>query len=175
MSLTQSAKKHPLLVNINGAAHIGVTTACQRVAMCLNAQAISTEVINVRRGIEAVEFKDDYILDKYKHLDVILLDRHHYTASAIKRRLHQPLWVCQEESVMPSLSVLLSCHGTVYKRFIKSNEDKRTALGHHDAYLSCRREHYGTPNHHVIDIDGKHGQLYAAGTIRSLILRELQR
>ena len=114
-------------------------------------------------------------LDKYKHLDVILLDRHHYTASAIKRRLQQPLWAFQEDSVMPGLSVLLSCHGTVYKRFIRSNEEPRTALGHHDAYLSCIKEHYGTPNHHVLDIDGKHGHLYAAGTIKSLILRELKR
>lgn len=167
--------KKPLLVNINGAAHIGVTTACQRVAMCLNAQAIATDVITVSRGIDAVEFEDDYILDKYKHLDVILLDRHHYTASAIKRRLQQPLWVWQEDSVKPSLSVLLSCHTTVYKRFIKSNEEPRTALGHHDAYLSCVKSHYGTSNHHVLDIDGKHGHLYAAGTIKSLIMRELKR
>ena len=45
--------KKPLLVNINGAAHIGVTTACNRVAMCLNAQAIATDVITVSRGIDA--------------------------------------------------------------------------------------------------------------------------
>ena len=175
MSLTQSTKNHPLLVNINGASHIGVTTACHRVAMCLNAQAIMTDVINVPRGINAVEFEDDYILDKYKHLDVILLDRHHYTASAIKRRLHHPLWVWQEDSVMPSLSVLLSCHSNVYKRFIRSNEDERTALGHHEAYLSCVKSHYGTSNHHVLDVDGKHGHLYAAGAIKSLILRELRK
>lgn len=172
--MSEQSKK-PLLVNINGAAHIGVTTACHRIAMCLNAQAIITEVIEVPRGINAVEFEDDYILDKYKHLDVILLDRHHYTSSAIKRRLQQPLWVWQEDSVMPDISVLLSCHSNVYKRFIKSNEDKRTALAHHDAYLSCVKTHYGTSNHHVLDIDGKHGHLYAAGTIKSLILRELKR
>ena len=166
-------KTLPLIVNINGAAHIGVTTACHRVARCLNAQGVSTDVIEVPRGIDAVEFEDDYILDKYKHLDVILLDRHHYTASAIKRRLNQPLWDWQADNVMPGLSVLLSCHSTVYKRFIRSNEDKNTALGHHEAHLSCIKEHYGTTNHHVIDIEGNYGHLYAAGTIKSLIMREL--
>lgn len=167
--------KKPLLVNINGAAHIGVTTACHRVARCLNAQAIATDVITVSRGIDAANFEDDYILDKYKHLEVILLDRHHYTASAIKRRLQQPLWMWQEDNVTPNISVLLSCHNDVYKRFIKSNEDKRTALGHHEAHLSCNKEHYGTYNHYMLDVDGKHGRLYAAGTIKSLIMRELKR
>lgn len=168
--------KKPLLVNINGAAHIGVTTVCDRLQRCLNAQGIITEVIEVSRGINAVEFDDAYIHDKYHHLDVILLDRHHYTASAIKRRLQQPLWVWSaEDSVTPDISILLSCHSNVYKRFIKSNEDERTALAHHDAYLSCLKTHYGTSNHHVLDIAAKHGHLYAAGTIKSLIMQELKR
>lgn len=172
LSIKENAKQ-PLLININGAKRIGVTTACQRVARCLNEQGIITDVVMIERGIDAVTFADDYLLDKYKHLDVILFDKHRNTDSAVKRRLIQPLWF--DDSVKPSLSVLLSCHSAVYKRFIRHNESKVNALAQHEAYLSCAKEHYGTSNHHVIDIDGKHGQLYAAGTIKSLILRELKR
>lgn len=164
-------QKQPLLVAINGAPHIGVTTACDRVARCLNEQGIITDVLTVERGVDAVNFKDDYLLDKYKHLGVILFDKHRNTESAVKRRLIQPLWF--DDRVKPSISVLLSCHGDVYKRFIRHNEAKLNALAQHEAYLSCNKEHYGTSNHFVIDIDGKHGQLYAAGTIKSLIMREL--
>lgn len=165
--------KQPLLININGAPHIGVTTACQRVARCLNEQGIVTDIVALERGIDSVNFEDDYILDKYKHVDVIIFDKHRNTESAIKRKLNQPLWF--DDSVKPNISVLLSCHRTAYKKFIRHNEDKVKALGRHESYLSCAKEHYGTVNHHVIDIDGKHGHLYAAGTIKSLILRELER
>ncbi len=163
----------PLLVNINGAPHIGVSTACHRVASCLNAQGIITNIIALERGIDAINFEDDYLIDMFSHVDVIIFDKHRSTESAIKRRLNQPLWF--DDSVKPNLSVLLSCHADVYKRFIWNSECKRKALAQHENYLTCPKEHYGTSNHHVIDIEGKHGHLYAAGTIKSLILRELRR
>ncbi len=166
-------KLGPLLINVSGAAHIGVTTACERVQRCLNAQGIITDVLNLARGIDVVNFDDDYVLGNYMHLDVILFDKHRNTDSAIKRRLIQPLW--EEEGVTPDISVLLSCTPDNYKRQICNRIDKRKKFEHHGYYLAINRDHYGTRNHHVVNIDGKNGQLYAAGTIKSLILRELKR
>ena len=85
----------------------------------------------------------------------------------------QPLW--DTEGVVPDISVLLSCTPDNYKCQIRNRIDKRKKFEHHGYYLAIDREHYGTRNHHVVNIDGKNGQLYAAGTIKSLILLELKR
>lgn len=166
-------KSGPLLVNISGAAHIGVTTACDRVQRCLNAQGIITDVLTLERSIDVVNFDDDYLLGKYMHLDVILFDKHRHAEAAIKRRLIQSLW--DSEGVVPDISVLLSSSIDSYNRDIRNRSDRRIKVAHHEAYLSTDKVHYGTRNHHVVSTDGKNGQLYAAGTIKSLILRELKR
>ena len=173
MSINTQKRKGPLLINISGAPHIGVTTACERVQRCLNAQGIITDVIVLERGIDVVNFDDDYLLGNYSHLDVILFDKHRNADSAVKRRMIQPLW--DTERVVPDISVLLSCTPDNYKCQIRNRIDKRKKFEHHGYYLAIDREHYGTRNHHVVNIDGKNGQLYAAGTIKSLILRELRR
>lgn len=166
-------KSGPLLVNISGAAHIGVTTACDRVQRCLNAQGIITDVLTLERSIDVVNFDDDYWLGNYMHLDVILFDKHRHAEAAIKRRLIQSLW--DEEGVKPDISILLSCSLGNYQRQVSNRSDKHKKVGQHETYLSTDKVHYGTRNHHVVDTDGKNGQLYAAGTIKSLILRELKR
>lgn len=173
MSINKQTRKGPLLINVSGAPHIGVTTACERVQRCLNAQGIITDVIVLERGIDVVNFDDDYLLGNYGHLDVILFDKHRNADSAVKRRMIQPLW--DTERVVPDISVLLSCSPDNYKCQIRNRIDKRKKFEHHGYYLAIDREHYGTRNHHVVNIDGKNGQLYAAGTIKSLILRELRR
>jgi len=165
--------KKPLLVSVCGAPHIGVTTACDRLQRCLNSQGIITDVLRLERNIDAMEFDDDYVLGKYAHLDVILFDRHRNVESAVKRRLIKPLW--DDESIMPDLSVLLSCSMGNYHTHIKSRLDQRKKATHHESYLCIDRAHYGTRNHHVINTDGTHGRLYGAGTIKSLIMRELKR
>ena len=173
MSINNQKRKGPLLINISGAPHIGVTTACERVQRCLNAQGIITDVIVLERGIDVVNFDDDYLLGNYGHLDVILFDKHRHAEAAIKRRLIQSLW--DEEGVTPDISILLSCSLGNYQRQIRNRNNKRQKMAQHEAYLSTDKVHYGTRNHHVVNIDGKNGQLYAAGTIKSLILRELKR
>lgn len=173
MSINTQKPKGPLLINISGAAHIGVTTACGRVQRCLNAQGILTDVLTLERGIDVVNFDDDYALGNYMHLDVILFDKHRNADSAIKRRLIQPQW--DEEGVTPDISILLSCSLDNYHRQIRNRSDKHKKVGQHETYLSTEKAHYGTRNHYVVDIGGKNGQLYAAGTIKSLILRELKR
>ena len=173
MSINNQKRKGPLLINISGAPHIGVTTACERVQRCFNAQGIITDVITLDRGIDVVNFDDDYLLGNYGHLDVILFDKHRNAGSAVKRRLIHPLW--DTEGVIPDISVLLNCSLEDYQRRISNRSDKRKKAEHHSGYLSINKEHYGTRNHHVVSTDGKNGQLYAAGTIKSLILRELKR
>lgn len=173
MSNSKQKRKGPLLINVIGAAHIGVTTACDRVRRCLNAQGIITDVLSLERSIDVVNFDDDYLLGNYGHLDVILFDKHRHAEAAIKRRLIQSLW--DEEGVIPDISILLSCAVGNYQRQIRTRSDKRKKVAQHEAYLSIDKVHYGTRNHHVVNIDGKNGQLYAAGTIKSLILRELKR
>ena len=173
MSITVPKRKGPLLVNISGAAHIGVTTACDRVQRCLNAQGIVTDVITLVRGIDVDNFDDDYLLGNYMHLDVILFDKHRNVSSAAKRRLIQPLW--DDQGVTPDLSVLLSSSMDTYRRAIANRSDRHKKAALHESYLSIDKNHYGTRNHHVVLTDGKHGQLYASGTIKSLILRELKR
>ena len=163
----------PLLINVSGAAHIGVTTACERVQRCLNAQGIITDVITLDRGIDVVNFDDDYLLGNYMHLDVILFDKHRNADSAIKRRLIQPIW--DEEGVTPDISILLSCSLGNYQRQICNRSDKHKKVGQQETYLTTDKVHYGTRNHHVVNTDGKNGHLYAAGTIKSMILRELKR
>lgn len=166
-------KSGPLLINISGAAHIGVTTACERVQRCLNAQGIITDVIALERGIDVVNFDDDYLLGEYMHLDVILFDKHRNADSAIKRRLIQPLW--DDDGIVPDISILLSCTLSNYQRQICNRSDKHKKVGQHETYLSTDKVHYGTSNHHIVGTDGKDGHLYAAGTIKSLIMRELNR
>ncbi|WP_201555811.1 hypothetical protein [Psychrobacter sp. 72-O-c] len=165
--------KKPLMINICGAPRIGVTTACERVQRCLNAQGVITDVLTLERGIDVVNFEDDFVLGNYMHLDVILFDKHRNTESAIKRRLIQPLWF--DDGVLPHISVLMSCTLEVYQRHTRNRGSKRQMAAQHEAYLSAGKEHYGTRNHHAVDIDGKNGQLYAAGTIKSLIFKELGR
>ena len=173
MSINTQKRKGPLLINISCAPHIGVTTACERVQRCLNAQGIITDVIVLERGIDVVNFDDDYLLGNYGHLDVILFDKHRHAEAAIKRRLIQSLW--DEEGVTPDISILLSCSVGNYERQIRTRSDKRKKMDQLEADLSTDKVHYCTRNHHVVDTDGKNGQLYAAGTIKSLILRELKR
>lgn len=165
--------KKPLMISVCGAPHIGVTTACDRVQRCLNAQGIITDVIALERGIDVINFDDDYLLGKYMHLDVILFDKHRNADSAVKRRLIQPLW--DSEGVVPDMSVLLSSSIDGYNKAIRNRTDKHKKAVHHEAYLSIERVHYGTKNHHVVEVDGKNGQLYAAGTLKSLIMRELRK
>lgn len=169
--LKQSIK--PLIVSVCGAPHIGVTAACDRLQRCLNAMGIITDVLVLSSNRDTMIFDDDYMLGNYMHLDVILFDKHRSVDSAVKRRLIQPLW--DDESVMPHLSVLLSSGIDSYQKVIRNRTDARIKAAHHEAYLSIEKKHYGTKNHHVVTVDGPHGQLYAAGTIKSLIMRELKR
>lgn len=173
MPVINQKPKQTLLISVCGAPHIGVTTACERVQRCLNAQGIITDVLTLERGIDVINFDDDYLLGRYMHLDVILFDKHRNAASAVKRRLTYPLW--DTEGVVPDLSVLLSSSIDGYNRAIRNRSDKHKKAAHHEAYLSMEKAHYGTKNHHVVDVDGKKGQLYAAGTLKSLILRELRK
>lgn len=173
MSTNKQKLKNPLLINVSGAPHIGVTAACDRVQRCLNAQGIITDVITLERGIDVNNFDDDYLLGNYSHLDVILFDKHRNADSAVKRRLIHPLW--DTEGVTPDISVLLNCSLENYQRRISNRSDKRKKAEHHGFYLEIDKEHYGTSNHHVINTDGKNGLLYAAGTIKGFILRELQK
>lgn len=165
--------KKPLLVSVCGAPHIGVTAACDRLQRCLNAQGIVTDVLKLDRNVDVMNFDDDFTLGNYMHLDVILFDKHRSVESAVKRRLIRPLW--DDESVMPDLSVLLSCTQDNYQRQIRSRLEQRKKMTQHESYLCIDRTHYGTRNHRVVNTDGKHGLLYAAGTIKSLIMRELKR
>lgn len=163
----------PLMVNVSGARHIGVTTACERVQRCLNAQGVVTAVLALDRNVDVMNFDDDYHLGEYAHLDVILFDKHRSVESAVKRRLIQPLW--DDGSVLPDLSILLSCTQDNYQRQIRSRLEQRKKMTQQESYLCIDRVHWGTHNHHIVKTDGKHGQLYAAGTIKSLILRELRK
>lgn len=173
MSTNKQKLKSPLLINVSGAPHIGVTTACDRVQRCLNAQGIITDVVALERSVDVANFDDDYLIGNYGHLDVILFDKHRNADSAVKRRLIHPLWA--SDGVVPHISILLSCTLQNYQRRISNRSDKRKKAEHHGCYLTIDKEHYGTDNHHVINTDGKNGQLYAAGTVKSFILRELRK
>ena len=150
----------PLLVNINGMRGIGVTVACDRVARCLNGMGINTVVVSLKTGRECVEFTDNIVMGKYAGVDVVLFDKHFYTESAARRMMRSPLWCFDfDADALPHLSLLLS--------------PKHSKKDRHKYYLDMLPAHFGTDNHHVITVDDKaYAKLYAAGTIKQLILRE---
>lgn len=146
-----------LLVNISGMRRAGVTTACARVARCLNGMGFNTVVVTTKTARECTDFSDDVVLGKYNGVDVVLFDKHFFTESAARRNLHNQLWSFAD--VLPDLSVLMTP--------AESPNDR------HKAYLQLPHMHYGTSNHHIVDTKGNDGQLYAAGNIKALILREM--
>lgn len=149
----------PLLVNISGMRRIGVSCACDRAARSLNTMGLNTVIIKLSTGGECADFADDLILGKYDGVHVVLFDKHFYTETAARRNLSHVRW--HDDDIGLDLSVLLTPS--------QSHNDQ------HKAYFKIDQRHYGTPNHHVINVDGKHGKLYAAGNIKKLILRELGR
>ena len=166
--------KKPLLVNIVGATNSGVSTACHRVAVALNQQGIKTVIIQLKNRRETIRFEDDYILDKYKHVDVVLFDKHYRSLSAARRRLHEPLW--DDDSVKMYISVLLTCKMQTYERryLLTCSKDKpRWFEQNFEIWNTMSKKHFGSQHHIDIDTDGVHGLLYAAGNIKKLILQEL--
>lgn len=155
--------RKPLLVNINGMRGVGVTVACDRVARCLNGMGINTVVVSLNTGRECVIFADNIVMGKYAGVDVVLFDKHFYTESAARRQLRDALWRFDVDAdALPHLSLLLS--------------PKHSKKDRHKHYLTMMPAHFGTDNHHVITVDdNSHAKLYAAGTIKQLILRELKR
>lgn len=149
----------PLLVNVSGMRHVGVTGACQRVARCLNGMGFNTVVVKTSTGRDCTDFSDDLVLGKYNGCDVVLFDKHFYTESAARRNLHTQLWSFTD--ALPDISILMSPS--------ESDNDK------HKAYLKLPHSHYGTNNHHVVSTQGRNGKLYAAGNIKKLILGEMSR
>lgn len=150
----------PLLVNISGMRSSGVSVACERVGISLNAMDINTVIVKLSTAKECISFSDDLVLGKYNGVDVVLFDKHFFTESAVRRSLKQPLWLMDDDA-SPDLSVLMTPKA--------SDKDR------HKNYLNLMLEHFGTDNHHVISTAGKNGKLYAAGNIKRLILKELKR
>lgn len=147
----------PLLVNISGMRHVGVTCACERVSRCLKGMGFNTVIVNTTTGRECINFSDDLALGKYDGVDVVLFDKHFYAESAARRGLHQSMW--NFEDALPDISILMSPAA--------SKNDR------HKVYLQLPHSHYGTSNHHIVSTKGDDGRLYAAGTIKSLVIREL--
>ena len=153
----RKSKRLPLLVSISGPRHVGVTSACDRISRCLNGMGFNTVIVRLTTAREVVNFDDNFLMGKYIGVDVILFDKHFNTESAARRRLETELWF--DDSVELDLSVLI----------IPATSDK----DRHLAYLKMRPAHFGTDNHHVVSSAGKDGQLYAAGNIKLLILKEM--
>lgn len=151
-------KSKPLLVNISGMRHAGVTSACERIARCLTGMGFNTVVVKTATGRDCSEFSDDLVLGKYNDVDVVLFDKHFFTESAARRNLHNQLWSFADD--LPDLSLLMSPAESINER--------------HKVYLELPHAHYGTSNHHVISTKGRDGKLYAAGNMKALIIKELR-
>ena len=149
----------PLLVNVSGMRYAGVTCACQRVARCLNGMGFNTVIVKTSTARDCTDFSDDLVLGKYNGHDVVLFDKHFYTESAARRNLHTHIWKFTD--ALPDISVLMSPSSSANDR--------------HQVYLKLPHSHYGTSNHHIVSTKGHDGQLYAAGNIKKLILREMSR
>jgi len=168
--------KKPLLVSINGAPEIGVTSAIGRVRRCLEGRGLTVEVETIAAPRWWAHLEVDIMNGNYSDVDVILIDRHPYTVTAARRGLHQALFT---ESVKVDISILLTSAVETHRSRVQyrlNNEiwakyaSPRQVIGR---YLELGLEHYGTVNHHAVCTDGANGRLYAAGKIRSLIDREL--
>jgi len=164
--------KKPLIVSVSGAPYSGVTTALGRVARCLTSQGITTSVVELNTRYEVLRFEDDYVMNRYNAVDVVLFDKHRNTESAAKQRRIKSLW--EEDSVVPDLSVLMSCKLKSYKQYIAQRPKSINMTHRHESYIGLSDEHHGTLNHCVVPTDGKLGRLYAAGIIKTLILQELK-
>lgn len=163
--------KRPLLVNIVGVAFSGTTTACGRIERFLNSHGIKTVVSAPKSASDVLRFEDNLVMGKYTNTDVVLFDKHWNVASAARQRLRNPLW--HDESVLPDISCLMHCDiDTYHKRYPKRLKPE-SLDANLNTFLLMSDGHFGTANHHVLDTQGNHGRVFAAGKIKNLILKEL--
>ena len=172
--------KKPLVVSVAGVEGTGVTVACNRVAYCLNKLGINTVTAKLGNPKATERWEDNFILGKYKGVDVVILIRHGFTHSAVKQRLTTAKCRFQPDSVRPNFAVLMTCDDDTYG--FRNNINVRQVL-HGEAanqlarlklYRSLEWPHWGTKRVYALDTGGEHGRLKAAGSIKRLIMQELE-
>ena len=171
--------KKPLLVSVCGMEGMGITVACNRVSYCLNKLGINTVIVTLGTPKQTIVWEDEFILGKYRGVDVIILVRHGFTHSAVKLRLSVAKCRFQPDSVRPHFAVLLTCDDDTYGRRNNLNvrnvsHDKTvTQFARLRLYRTLEWPHWGTKRLCVLDTNGDHGRLRAAGNLKRLILKEL--
>lgn len=169
--------KTPLVVSIVGPAKIGVTATCQRVKFALENIGYTAKIIAPRTLREVINFEQGYKNNAFGDCDVILIDNHHYTSSAI-RTGRKDISFADPEAIKPTISVLLVASPDDYAIMLKMPHDYdslqkcRHVL---DKYQNCDRKVFGCNRLSILTVSAGFGRLECAGKVKNMIVEELKR
>ena len=159
----------PLIVAVNGAAGIGVTSACQRLYHALKHKyKIKVVALPVHRDVYSFELA--YLAHKYDDYDIVIMDRHSNVTSVINKQLKNSLFT--DDSICPDISFVLCCHYQTYRKRVGNTNNKTFAIinGYSDAAAAI----FGTDNHHRVSVEGDYGHLSACGDMLRLINKAME-
>ena len=160
----------PLIVSVSGINQIGVTVACERLYHALR-HTHKVAIVRMSNRNNSMRFEDDFCVGVYNDIDVLIIDKHPYIASALNRNLRNTLFT--DDSVKPDLSFVMTCRFDTYKQrggSIKNGSVHRML----DNYATSKPSFFGTDNHHRIACDGNDGRLAAAGDMLAIIRKQLK-
>lgn len=169
--------KNPVIVSIVGPGKIGVSATCQRVKYALENIGYAA-IIVAPRSLQAVyQFEKAYKENEFGYCDVILIDNHHYSTSAI-RSGRKDISFADPEAVKPTISVLLVASPDDYAIMLKmphcydSLQKCRHVL---DKYQNCDRKVFGSNRLSILTVRAELGRLECAGKVKNMIVEELKR
>ena len=160
----------PFIVSVSGADKIGVTVACERIYHALR-HTHKVAIVSMNTRNNTMKFEDDFCLGAYDDVDVLIIDKHPYIASALNRNLRNALF--DADSIKPHLSLVMTCRFDTYKQrggSVKTGSTHRML----DNYATSKPAYFGTDNHHRIACDGNDGRLAAAGDMIAIIRKQLK-
>ena len=148
----------PLIVAVNGAAGIGVTSACQRLYHALK-HKYKIKIVSLAVYRDVYSFELAYLAHKYDDYDIVIMDRHSNVTSVINKQLKNSLFM--DGSICPDISFVLCCHYQTYRMRVGNTNNKTFAIinGYSDAPAAI----FGTDNHHRVSVEGDYGHLASCG------------
>ena len=81
----------PLIVAVNGAAGIGVTSACQRLYHALK-HKYKIKIVSLAMYRDVYNFELAYLAKKHDDYDIVIMDRHSNVTSVINKQLKNSLF-----------------------------------------------------------------------------------
>ena len=159
----------PLIVAVNGAAGIGVTSACQRLYHALK-HKYKVKVVALPAYRDVYSFELAYLAKKYDEYDIVIMDRHSNVTSVINKQLKNTLFT--DDNIRPDISFVLSCHYQTYRMRVGNTNNKTFAIinGYSDAPASI----FGTDNHHRVSVEGDYGHLASCGDMLRHISKAME-